>query len=77
MVNVIRRFSFSILRVVLRQVECKSNEESRLKSFRVRVKDTQYGTAMMADMWPQNVGCRPYFRSRARPNRSDEFSRDM
>ena len=59
------------------EVECKSNEESRLKSFRVRVKDTQYGTAMMADMWPQNVGCRPYFRSRARPNRSDEFSRDM
>ena len=59
------------------EVECKSNEESRLKSFRVRVKDTQYGTAMMADMWPQNVGCRPYFRSRARPNRSDEFSGDM
>ena len=57
------------------EVECKYNEESRLKSFRVRVKDTQYGTAMMADMWPQNVGCRP--RSRARPNRSDEFSRDM
>ena len=37
------------------EVECKSNEESRLKSFRVRVKDTQYGTVMMADMWPQNV----------------------
>ena len=59
------------------EVECKSNEESRLKSFRVRVKDTQYGTAMMADMWPQNVRCRPYFRSRARPNISDEFSGDM
>ena len=59
------------------EVECKSNEESRPKSFRVRIKDAHYGTVMMADMWPENVGCGPYFQSRAKPNRSDELSRDM
>ena len=34
---------------------CKSNEESRLKSFRVRVKDTQYGT----DVWHEDGGEAP------------------
>ena len=59
------------------EVECKSSEESRLKSFRVRIRDVQYGTVMMPTMWPENVGCRPYFRTRPKPNRSGEISRDM
>ena len=89
MANDIRKFSFSILtvdeiseymnraNVTACEVECKSSEESRLKSFGVRIRYVQYGTVMMPTMWPENVGCRPYFRTRLKPNRSGEISRYM
>ena len=46
------------------EVECRSNQDARNKSFRVQIGEADYEKTMNADMWPANVGFRPYIRYR-------------
>ena len=55
------------------EVECRSNEEARHRSFRVLINDNQFEKVMMADMWPENVGCRPYFSPRGKVRKPEEI----
>ena len=46
------------------EVECRSNQDARNKSFRVQIGEADCEKTMNADMWPANVGFRPYIRYR-------------
>lgn len=59
------------------EIDCRSNEEARTKSFRVVVYSSDIDNIMKADLWPPWVGIRPYFRKRSngRNTNHDQISR--
>ena len=55
---------FQQLNVHVHELECRSHEESRTKSYRVMINMVDVEKVMNPDVWPEGVGLRMYFRQR-------------